>query len=200
VEGVEEIAHKIRVLGPYPPKVDGEEVDKRPELNSLINQINSEIESHPSNPTLLWLRGMAFRKFLTVYTNLKGEAANENYNKRRKELIDSYQSDYKEALRVSNGANDLPGSMVESGSHDVLLSGPLKEEVNRYVLRNSGPLHWQHEIGLYEKMVGVYYDEGAYDDAIRILDEMAQKFPEERERIQNMRREVIYKMQQGKEG
>ena len=56
----------------------------------------------------------------------------------------------------------------------------------------------RYEVGLYSDMASAYFEEGKHDDVSRILDEMAEKFPEEQESIQNMRRQFISQKQSGK--
>ncbi|WP_144395383.1 hypothetical protein [Pleionea sediminis] len=194
----EELVHSLRATPTsYLKNGQGELVDKSDEINARLEELNIKISRDPNNPILYLLKGLYYRAKVTIRNDIylrklrrEGKITKEEANQdpERKRLIDKVTENYVKALELdSNQAHSLrlTKQMLYDITQDVVLDPAVNEAAikREMALTKTAPTstyYWDS----YETMFQMYLGGKQYDEALRILDEMLDKFPGRTEIIQ----------------
>lgn len=170
--------------------------EKKKEIDSIISVANKNILEDPNNPVPYFIRGMASRKTITLNnkTIWKGISRDKYFSHPDfLALTKSAYSDYRKAIELDKSVDatmHLTQDMLIAMTSDVLLPPDVAELIMRRELEigeERGDHYYQNTyIAMYES----YLQRKNFEEARRILGEMAQKLPSMSDRISNMRKKI----------
>lgn len=160
-----------------------------PEMRSLVSVRTEEAYSftieYGSDPVLWWLLGeLAHRKQLLYHIDLK--KTGKPYRREAPEnqaLIKEYQSYYRKALDLDDSPDapaHLDHEMLTAIGTDVLAAPDLKERAMKkkmLLIVQGDVLHENQEWQAYEFLLGNYAEQKDYDNYLKTVNEMIEKFP-----------------------
>jgi len=171
---------------------NGQFINKQKQLNKSITDLDRLIELNPNNAKYWLARGLCYNLFISINNQtVWKDLSREEYfaHPRFIELREIVKEHYLKALELNKTAspeNKLSYSMAYGITQDVLIDPDVLEKVNRLRIDlkdqvSELPENWEYVV--YERIYVRYLQVKRYEDALRILDEMRERFPKKLDEI-----------------